>query len=44
MRQNDIISNEDEEDNFYNEAYLHESMEDDEISGMEEGFMLGYLK
>ena len=35
-------SEEDYED-FYNEIYLEESMEDDEISSGEEGFMRGYL-
>ena len=29
---------------FYSENFLEESMDDDEISGMEEGFMMGYLK
>ncbi len=33
---------EDEED-FYNEKYLEEYVEDDEINGLEEGFMIGYL-
>lgn len=35
-------SNESEED-FYNEKYLEEYIEDDEISNEEEGFMRGYL-
>lgn len=33
---------EDEED-FYKVEYLEEYVEDDEISGLEEGFMVGYL-
>ena len=33
---------EDEED-FYNKKYLQEYLEDDEINGLEEGFMIGYL-
>lgn len=28
---------------FYDEANIEESLEDDEISIIEEGFMLGYL-
>jgi len=35
--------NEAEED-FYSESVLEESMEDDEIDSLEEGFMLGYLR
>ena len=31
------------EGDFYNEQSIQESMEDDEISGMKEGFMMGYL-
>lgn len=33
---------EDEED-FYNEKYLEEYVENDEINGLEDGFMMGYL-
>ena len=34
-----------EEDlDFYKETKIEESLEDDEISSFEEGFMLGYLK
>lgn len=33
-----------EEDlNFYSQAQLEQSLDDDEISSMEEGFMVGYL-
>ena len=32
------------DDNFYNENYLEESLQDDEISSEEEGFMMGYLR
>lgn len=35
---------EEPEEDFYNVEYLEEYVEDDEISGMEEGFMLGYLE
>lgn len=28
---------------FYAEKYLQENIEDDEISGMEQGFMTGYM-
>ena len=34
---------EEDEEDFYNAEYLEESVEDDEINGLEEGFMLGYL-
>jgi len=34
---------EDIEEDFYTEAYLHEYMDDDEINASEEGFMMGYL-
>lgn len=30
-------------EDFYSEKVLEESVEDDEINGMEEGFMRGYL-
>ena len=30
-------------EDFYNAEYLEESIEDDQINGLEEGFMLGYL-
>ena len=33
---------EEEEDSIYNEDYLEESEEDDEIDELEEGFMKGY--
>ena len=36
--------NEEEEEDFYNEKVLEEYVEDDEISGNEEGFMIGYLQ
>ena len=29
---------------FYNENQIEESLEDDEISSAEEGFMMGYLQ
>ena len=38
------IIEENEEEDFYSERYLQEYMEDDEISSMEEGFMMGYLQ
>ena len=28
---------------FYDETYLEEELENDEINSMEEGFMMGYL-
>ena len=34
---------EESEEDFYNIEYLEEYIEDDEINGMEEGFMVGYL-
>ena len=34
---------EEHEDDFYSEESLEMSIEDDEISGEEEGFMRGYL-
>ena len=34
---------EESNEDFYNEIYLEESMESDEISSIEEGFMRGYL-
>ena len=34
---------EDSEEDFYNLEYLEGYVEDDEINGMEEGFMIGYL-
>ena len=33
-----------EELDFYNEAQLEQDLEDDEIDGLEEGFMMGYLE
>ena len=34
-----------EEDfDFYKESKIEESLEDDEIDSLEEGFMLGYLR
>ena len=33
-----------EELDFYNEAQLQQSLEDDEIDSLEEGFMIGYMK
>ena len=35
---------EDSDEDFYSEKILEESMEDDEIDSIEEGFMLGYLR
>ena len=29
---------------FYNEAQIEQDLEDDEIDGLEEGFMMGYLE
>ena len=37
------IYGEENEGDFYSASYLEESMEDDEISAEEEGFMSGYL-
>jgi len=34
---------EESEEDFYSIEYLEEYIEDDEINGMEEGFMIGYL-
>ena len=39
----EMLADEIEED-FYNENYLQESIDDDEINGQEEGFMIGYLR
>ena len=39
----EMLADEIEED-FYSENYLQESIDDDEINGQEEGFMMGYLK
>lgn len=37
-------SDETEEDlNFYSQVQLEQSLDDDEISSLEEGFMVGYL-
>ena len=33
-----------DEEDFYKAEYLKEYVEDDEIDGLEEGFMLGYLQ
>lgn len=35
---------EESEEDFYNTEYLEECVEDDEISGNEEGFMIGYMQ
>ena len=35
---------ESEDEDFYSESALEESIEDDEINGLEEGFMMGYLR
>jgi hypothetical protein len=32
-----------EEEDFYNTSFLEEYVDNDEISGEEEGFMVGYL-
>ena len=29
---------------FYDQAYIEEELENDEISSIEEGFMLGYMR
>ena len=34
---------ENSEEDFYNQKYLEEYIEDDEINSEEEGFMMGYL-
>ena len=36
--------NEDPQEDFYSEAYLEEYVENDEIDGLEQGFMMGYLR
>ena len=33
-----------EDFNFYNEKCIEENLDNDEISGEEEGFMMGYLR
>lgn len=33
-----------ENEDFYSESVLEDSIEDDEINGLEEGFMMGYLR
>lgn len=33
-----------EEEDFYNERVLENCVEDDEINGVEEGFMIGYMQ
>ena len=35
---------ENEEEDFYSEKVLEGCVEDDEINGVEEGFMLGYMQ
>ena len=35
---------EESNEDFYNAEYLEESIEDDQINGLEEGFMMGYLE
>ncbi len=46
----EVIKMEDErfrddfEEDLYNEAYLEESMDNDEIDSVEEGFMIGYTR
>ena len=35
---------EESEEDFYNEKYLEEYVEDDEINSLEQGFMIGYLE
>ena len=37
-------SSDDSEEDFYDEKFLEAYMEDDEISSIEEGFMMGYLE
>lgn len=38
------MNDEHEEEDFYKPEYLEGYVDDDEISGMEEGFMIGYLE
>ena len=44
MKQTFLTDFEESEDDFYNVRNLEELSEDDEINGMEEGFMMGYLQ
>ena len=44
MKQTFIEEFNEESEDFYNEKVLEESVEDDEINGSEEGFMIGYMK
>lgn len=39
-----LMKEKEKEEDFYTEGIIEESLEDDEINGLEEGFMLGYLK
>lgn len=43
MKQKFLDEFEEPVEDFYNLKNLEESVEDDEINGMEEGFMIGYL-
>ena len=36
--------NEEGQEDFYNEAYLEEYVENDEIDSIEQAFMMGYLR
>ena len=38
-----MAEHEESEEDFYNAEYLEEYVEADEINGLEEGFMIGYL-
>ena len=45
MKQKQKFLDEFEDDfDFYKKAALEQELEDDEINGMEEGFMIGYLE
>ena len=37
-------ANDESQEDFYNETYLEEYIENDEIDALEQGFMIGYLK
>ena len=44
MKKEDFYEESEGDDlDFYAEKYLQENIEDDEISGTEQGFMIGYI-
>jgi len=44
MKQKQKFLDEFEDLNFYNQESIEQELEDDGISSMEEGFMMGYLE